>query len=76
MSRGDCFKAEEKNGGRSSLETTLERETESTGELFKRKTEPSRLERVNRETREVDLQTKTLELRLLSTSYVLIHGRV
>lgn len=41
MNREDCFKTE-KNGeiDPQGLETTLEGETDSTGELLKRKTEP------------------------------------
>jgi hypothetical protein len=77
MSRKDCFKAEEEEEWRYGLVLALTRlwkeKQNSTGELFKRETEPSRLEGVNREKQEIDLQTKTPGLRLLSTFYVLTH---
>jgi hypothetical protein len=79
MSREDCFKAEEKNEvmDRSGLETTFGKSDRNppgscSNERLSRQGWKERLRKDERLT----YGTKILELRLLSTSYVLTYGRV
>jgi hypothetical protein len=78
MSREDCFKAEEKNEvmDRSGLETTFGKSDRNPPGSCANEKLSRQGWKATRERREVDLRTKILELRLLSTSYVLTYGGV